>query len=116
MANRLNDRVSDRPALASDSSTGPRSFSSATMRPWSGAPSRRQRTELAELVDSIDQRVTLTVDHASASGMVSSAFRRGFLRSELTDQPIEAVGGRNDVPGLIVDVADGDIELCQQAT
>ena len=118
MARKLSERVSAGPALASDSSTGPRSLSSLT-RCVLGLVDRvgGQRAEFAELVERRRTRLSRwSLSTVSASGMVVQRLvDHRLLVGELADQVVEAVGGGDDVAGLVVDVADELVELLNQA-
>ena len=65
-----------------------------------------QRAELAELIERVGEVLALVVEHGQRVGNgLQRLVDDRFLRGELADQTVQALGGGDDVAGLVVEVA-----------
>lgn len=74
-----------------------------------------QGAELAQLLGSLDERVPLIGQHRERVGDGGQGpIEDGLLVGELADEAVEAVGGRDDVTGLVVEVCGEGVQLPNQ--
>ena len=76
-----------------------------------------QGAELAELIGRVGKVVPLLVEHRQRVGDgLERPIHDGLLLGELPDQAVQALGGRDDVAGLVVEVRGESVQLLDQAS
>lgn len=115
VASRDSDRVSAGPELASDSNRSELPQFGDQVRGGLVDRVDGQGAELAQLLGSLDERVPLIGQHRERVGDGGQGpIEDGLLVGELADEAVEAVGGRDDVTGLVVEVCGEGVQLPNQ--